>query len=66
MQLYMHGVHQDFLQLNNLSKLEAVSGGSAEALTKMEGDLEYYKVGAGAAFLLRGEKIKGKRKINQG
>ncbi|KAG0317702.1 hypothetical protein BG000_004452, partial [Podila horticola] len=43
MQLYMHGVHQDFLQLNNLSKLEAVSGGSAEALTKMEGDLEYYK-----------------------
>ncbi|KAG0349265.1 hypothetical protein BG004_000045 [Podila humilis] len=43
MQLYMHGVHQDFLQLNNLSKLEVVAGGSAAAIVKMQGDLEYYK-----------------------
>ncbi|KAF9422904.1 hypothetical protein BGZ94_008456 [Podila epigama] len=42
-QLYIHGIHQDFIAANNISTLEAISGGAVIGLTKMEGDLEYYK-----------------------
>ncbi|KAG0270344.1 hypothetical protein DFQ27_008359 [Actinomortierella ambigua] len=42
-QLFMHGLHQDFLALHNLSKLEAVAGGAALALSRLEGEVEFFK-----------------------
>ncbi|KAF9916190.1 hypothetical protein BX616_004390 [Lobosporangium transversale] len=41
--LYIHGLQEEFLESNKLDKLEAVSGGAALALTRLEGDLQYYK-----------------------
>ncbi|KAF9974659.1 hypothetical protein BGZ73_001882 [Actinomortierella ambigua] len=39
----MHGLHQDFLALHSLSKLEAVAGGAALALSRLEDEVEYFK-----------------------
>ncbi|KAG0301992.1 hypothetical protein BGZ98_007877 [Dissophora globulifera] len=41
--LYIHGLQEEFLVENELAKLEAVSGGAALALTRIDGDLQYYK-----------------------
>ncbi|KAG0369531.1 hypothetical protein BC939DRAFT_533760 [Gamsiella multidivaricata] len=41
--LYIHGLQEEFLVENKLEKLEAISGGAAMALTRTEGDLQYYK-----------------------
>ncbi|KAI1315253.1 hypothetical protein EDD11_001085 [Mortierella claussenii] len=41
--LYIHGLQEEFLDANKLDKLEAISGGAALALTRIEGDLQYYK-----------------------
>ena len=42
--LYIHGLQEEFLVENGLEKLEALSGGAALALTRIDGDLQYYKV----------------------
>lgn len=42
--LYIHAFQEDFMLQNQLDKLEAVSGGAALALTRLEGDLLHYKV----------------------
>ncbi|OAQ35996.1 hypothetical protein K457DRAFT_368779 [Linnemannia elongata AG-77] len=41
--LYIHAFQEDFMLQNQLDKLEAVSGGAALALTRLEGDLLHYK-----------------------
>ncbi|KAF9430322.1 hypothetical protein BGZ76_000881 [Entomortierella beljakovae] len=41
--LYIHGLQEEFLVENKLEKLEAISGGAALSLTRLEGDLQYYK-----------------------
>ncbi|KAG0008398.1 hypothetical protein BGZ80_003495 [Entomortierella chlamydospora] len=40
--LYIHGLQEEFLVENKLDKLEAVSGGAALALTRLEGDLHHF------------------------
>jgi len=44
MQLYLHGLHNQFLENNKLSKLEAQAGGAAIALTQQQSDQLYYQV----------------------
>ncbi|KAI8602556.1 hypothetical protein EDD21DRAFT_371495 [Dissophora ornata] len=41
--LYIHGLQEEFLVENGLEKLEALSGGAALTLTRIDGDLQYYK-----------------------
>ncbi|KAF9096205.1 hypothetical protein BGX23_011797 [Mortierella sp. AD031] len=41
--LYIHAFQEEFMLQNQLDKLEAVSGGAALALTRLEGDLLHYK-----------------------
>ncbi|KAG0047495.1 hypothetical protein BGZ83_007444 [Gryganskiella cystojenkinii] len=43
MQLYLHGLHNQFLENNKLSKLEAQAGGAAIALTQQQSDELYYQ-----------------------
>ncbi|GJJ78092.1 hypothetical protein EMPS_10451 [Entomortierella parvispora] len=43
MQLYLHGLHNQFLENNKLSKLEAQAGGAAIALTQQQSDQLYYQ-----------------------
>ncbi|KAF9192554.1 hypothetical protein BGZ51_005351 [Haplosporangium sp. Z 767] len=41
--LYINGLQEEFMVEQRLDKLEAVSGGARMALTRLEGDLLYYK-----------------------
>ncbi|KAK3828580.1 MAG: hypothetical protein J3Q66DRAFT_15226 [Benniella sp.] len=41
--LYIHGLQDGFLTEHNLEKLEALSGGAALVLARLEGDIQYYK-----------------------
>ncbi|KAF9387704.1 hypothetical protein BGX21_000486 [Mortierella sp. AD011] len=49
--LYIHGLQEEFLVENKLDKLEAVSGGAALALTRLEGDLHYTELATKERFL---------------
>lgn len=42
--LYIHGLQDEFLTEHKLDKLEALSGGAAQVLTRLDGDIQYYKV----------------------
>ncbi|KAF9942504.1 hypothetical protein BGZ75_005358 [Mortierella antarctica] len=41
--LYINGLQEEFMAEHKLDKLEAISGGARMALTRLEGDLLYYK-----------------------
>ncbi|KAG0233744.1 hypothetical protein BGX31_004785 [Mortierella sp. GBA43] len=41
--LYIHGLQDEFLTEHKLDKQEALSGGAAVVLTRLEGDMQYYK-----------------------
>ncbi|KAK3846171.1 MAG: hypothetical protein J3R72DRAFT_434299 [Linnemannia gamsii] len=41
--LYIHAFQEEFMLQNQLDKLEALSGGAALAITRLEGDLLHYK-----------------------
>jgi len=49
--LYIHGLQDGFLTEHNLEKLEALSGGAALVLARLEGDIQYYKVQENAAYI---------------
>jgi hypothetical protein len=51
--LYIHAFQEEFMHQNQLDKLEAVSGGAALALTRLEGDLLHYKVPCKAPLVRR-------------
>jgi hypothetical protein len=65
--LYIHAFQEEFMLQNQLDKLEAVSGGAALALTRLEGDLLHYKVPSKALIRRRltsnGERIKSVKNI---